>query len=77
MEVHVTRKTVFCVTIVSKCRTSERRGTRERTRRSVLVSGLLSVTSPKMKNFRNAQRMRITESCPNYQLVSGTEKEMD
>ena len=43
--------------------------TRERRRGSFLLSDLFSVTSPKMKNLRNAVRMRITESWPNYGLA--------
>ena len=78
MEENVTRKTFFCVTSVSIVWWGfGGGGTRERTRRSVLGSDLFSVTSPKMKNFRNTQRMRITESCPNYQLVSTVEEEMN
>ena len=58
------QRTAFCVAIVrGRVGTG---GTRESRRRSILVSDLLSMTSPKMKNFRNAHRIRITESCPNY-----------
>ena len=48
-------------------------GTRDNERASSLRA-FLSPESPNMKNFRNAQRMIITESCPNWILTQNQKK---
>lgn len=58
--------------ISERIRKEGRGVTRENER--VSSSGpFLSPESPNMKNFRNAQRMTITESCPSWILIESLE----